>query len=179
MQPAHDQEGLLQLPPFLGSRRFLCSDTVKALWVLFVFSYSASLQAFLWLVPGTISVTLTTVFTSFGSDSVQDLFQISAVSFLCSAVLTAYAMGPRLGLRGSIYLNAAMLTLVVILRYCAQNTGTSLSLFLWQGSAILTGLAGPIPSEKIAEPSAHPSTHLLSPARLYVSPHSGITFAPR
>ena len=131
-------------------RRTCCgerSDTFKALWVLFVFSYAAFLQAFLWLLPGTISVTLITVYSkSFTVDSIQLNYQVSSIAFLVMAIVAAYCMGPRLGLRGSIMITAALLTTVVVLRFCAQDVDATLSLVLWLLSSVLTGVSGPIPS---------------------------------
>lgn len=119
------------------------ADFIKGCWVLFIFSFSAALQALLWILPGTISTSLATVYAnSFGPNTVQHMFIVGAFAFFPATVAAEFAM-ERFGLRVCTITNIILLVGIAALR-CAAQTDSSASLYLWLGSAVLVGLSGPM-----------------------------------
>lgn len=119
------------------------ADFIKGCWVLFIFSFSAALQALLWILPGTISTSLAAAYAhSFGPNTVQHMFIIGSFAFFPATVAAEFAM-ERFGLRVCTITNVLILTGIATLR-CAAQTDSSTSLALWMGSAVLVGLSGPM-----------------------------------
>jgi hypothetical protein len=119
------------------------ADVLKGCWVLFLFSYSAALQSLLWVMPGATSTSLASVYSkSFGPNSVQQFFIIGSCAFIPATFISVYAC-ERFGVRVCTIANAFILAGIAGLRFGAQ-ANTDSALVLWQLSAVLVGLSGPI-----------------------------------
>ena len=119
------------------------ADFLKGCWVLFIFSFSAAMQSLLWILPGTLSTTLGSIYSSsFGPNTVQDMFIVGSFAFFPATFAAEYAM-ERFGLRICTITNVFMIACIAALRFAAQSD-SHLSLALWILSAIFVGFTGPI-----------------------------------